>query len=147
MIVRPVEQQDAAAWGAMRHQLGPAATDEHAKEIARFFGGVRINPAETLIAVEESAGALGFVELSIRGYAEGCSSERVAYVEGWFVVESKRGKGVGAALIKAAEGWARPQGCTELASDTEIGNQVSAAAHEALGFAEVERIICYRKQL
>jgi aminoglycoside 6'-N-acetyltransferase I len=49
--------------------------------------------------------------------------------------------------VKAAEEWARVQGCTELASDTEIGNDVSAAAHERLGFAEVNRIICFRKAL
>ena len=31
--------------------------------------------------------------------------------------------------------------------DTELMNDRSAAAHRALGFAEVERIVCFRKSL
>jgi aminoglycoside 6'-N-acetyltransferase I len=100
-----------------------------------------------LLAFDDSGRAVGFAELSIRPYAEGCYSGRVAYLEGWFVEPAFRGRGLGAALVKAAEDWGRAQGCTELASDTEIANASSAAAHRALGFEEVERIICFRKAL
>ena len=89
----------------------------------------------------------GLAELSIRAYAEGCSSDRVAYVEGWFVVPQARGHGVGRALIAAAEEWGRSQGCRELASDAEPDNAVSAAAHRALGFSEVGLVRCFRKDL
>jgi RimJ/RimL family protein N-acetyltransferase len=65
----------------------------------------------------------------------------------WFADASLRGRGVGAALVAAAEEWGRSQGCTELASDTTIDNEGSAAAHRALGFEEVDRIICFRKPL
>jgi len=39
------------------------------------------------------------------------------------------------------------QGCTEMASDTQLDNQVSQGAHQALGFEAVERSILYRKLL
>ena len=39
------------------------------------------------------------------------------------------------------------EGLSEFASDTAITNNVSARAHQAQGFAETGRIICYRKQL
>jgi aminoglycoside 6'-N-acetyltransferase I len=49
--------------------------------------------------------------------------------------------------VAAAEDWARGQGCTEFASDTLLDNDVSSAAHRALGFEEVECIRCFRKTL
>ena len=147
MHVRPIQQSDSADWERMRQQLWPSPAGEHAAEIELFFSGERRDPAEVLIAIGESGRAVGFAELSIRPYAEGCYSGRVAYLEGWFVEGSHQGKGFGGALVKAAEEWARSQGCTEFASDTEIGNAVSAAAHERLGFEEVNRIICFRKVL
>ena len=49
--------------------------------------------------------------------------------------------------MAAAEAWGRSQGCEELASDTELANDASAAAHTALGFTEVGRVRCFRKDL
>lgn len=147
MNIRRVTREDAAAWERLRQSLWPSKPGEHAAEIAAFFGGDRGNPAEVFLAVSGGGRAVGFAEVSIRNYAEGCSSERVAYLEGWFVEEPYRRGGVGSALVAAVERWARSQGCTEMASDTEIDNEASAAAHRALGFAEVERIVCFRKDL
>ena len=147
MRVRSVEQSDAADWERMRQQLWPSPEGDHAEEIRRFFSGDRSIAAEVLLACDEAGRAIGFAELSIRPYAEGCYSGRVAYLEGWFVENSWRGQGVGAALVRAAEEWGRKQGCTEMASDTELENKGSAKAHEAVGFEEVNRIICFRKEI
>ncbi len=147
MLVRPINHSDSAAWERMRQALWPAPAGEHAGEIRRFFNGDRRNPAEVLIAIDESGRAVAFAELSVRPYAEGCYSGKVAYLEGWYVERPARGKGIGSALVKAAEEWARAAGCTELASDTAIGNAASVSAHEALGFEQVSRIICFRKAL
>jgi aminoglycoside 6'-N-acetyltransferase I len=38
-------------------------------------------------------------------------------------------------------------GCTELASDALLDNQASHAMHEALGFAETERVVYFLKPL
>ena len=87
-----------------------------------------------LIAKDDAGRALGFAELSLRSYAEGCDTDNVAFLEGWFVVPDARGRGVGRALIAACEKWARSQGCTEFASDAQPDNETSIAAHLALGF-------------
>ena len=71
----------------------------------------------------------------------------MAYLEGWFVVPKARRSGVGRALIVAAEEWGRSQGCSEFASDAQPDNEVSAAAHRALGFIEVGLVRCFRKDL
>ncbi|MBV9069459.1 MAG: GNAT family N-acetyltransferase [Acidobacteria bacterium] len=129
----------------MREALWPSPAREHAGEIERYFAGEVREPLEVLIAFDEAA--IGFVELSIRPYAEGCETDRVAFVEGWYVESGARGTGMGAALIRAAEQWARSQGCTEIASDTEADNVSSAAAHRALGFEETAVVRCFRKSL
>jgi len=162
ITVRPIRKQDAAEWERMRLALWPSTPGEHAHEIAMFFDerseckldraqqvreGDRSDPAEVLIAWDDSGCPVGFAEMSIRPYAEGCYSGRVAYLEGWFVDESYRGRGIGSALVAAVEEWGRTQGCTELGSDTTIDNDSSAAAHRAIGFEEVDRIICFRKPL
>jgi aminoglycoside 6'-N-acetyltransferase I len=127
----------------MRDALWPA--EDHAREIDRYFAAAVREPLEVLIAFDEEA--IGFVELSIRPYAEGCETDRVAFVEGWYVQPDARGTGVGAVLIRAAEEWARSHGCTEIASDTEVDNAASTAAHLALGFEETAVVRCFRKAL
>jgi aminoglycoside 6'-N-acetyltransferase I len=132
----------------MRHALWPeGGAEEHAEEIGRYFRGELPMPLEVLLAFGHDGAALGFVELSIRPYAEGCVTDRVAYLEGWYVVPGARRRGVGRDLVRAAETWAARQGCTELASDALLDNEVSAAAHAALGFEVVERITCFRKDV
>lgn len=132
----------------MRDALWPDdASSWHADEIAQFFAGKLSMPLAVLIAEDETGKHLGFAELSIRKYAEDCVTDRVAYLEGWYVVPEARRQGVGRALIAAAEQWAHEQGCTEFGSDAVIDNEISAAAHRALGFTETVQIRCFRKQL
>jgi aminoglycoside 6'-N-acetyltransferase I len=132
----------------MRCALWPASSEtEHREEIDKFFAGQLREPLASLLALTASGDAVGFAELSIRSYAEDCVTDRVAYLEGWYVVPEARRQGVGAALVRAAEQWARSQGCTEFASDAVIDNDVSAAAHRALGFQETVQLRCFRKEL
>ncbi len=74
-------------------------------------------------------------------------TDRVGYLEGWFVVPEARRRGTGRALVRAAEHWARSQNCSEFASDAQPDNEQSALAHLALGFADVGMVRCFRKDL
>jgi len=146
--VRSATVDDAPAWLRMRERLWPEGGSKwHAGEIEQFFAGKLRMPLEVLLAVEDSGVAVGFAELSIRAYAEGCVTDRIAYLEGWYVVPEARRQGVGRALVAAAEGWALAQGCTEFGSDALLDNEPSAAAHRALGFVETVQIRCFRKTL
>lgn len=131
----------------MRAALWPDGTRaEHTGDVASFF--FEENPAtHCLLAVDSNDQPIGFVELSIRSYAEGCDTDRVGYLEGWYVVPAWRQQGIGRALVIASETWARQCGCTEFASDTPLSNRRSRQAHLALGFTEVERVVCFRKRL
>jgi aminoglycoside 6'-N-acetyltransferase I len=132
----------------MRESLWPeGSAAEHASEIEEFFAGGARESLAVLIAEDPSGNPVGFVELSIRPTAEGCRTDRVAYLEGWFVVPEARRRGVGRRLVEAAEDWARAQGCAELASDSDAANEISQAAHRVAGFDEAALIRCYRKDL
>jgi aminoglycoside 6'-N-acetyltransferase I len=131
----------------MREALWPSPARRHAGAIDRYFAGTLREPLEVLAAFDERGTAVGFIELSIRAYAEGCATDRVAFVEGWYVEPSARMNGIGASLIRAAEEWARSQGCTELGSDAEVENVSSAAAHLAVGFTETGVVRCFKKSV
>ena len=142
---RPVGPHDLAEWVRMRSALH-GASDDHAREAALFLDG-GMEAYGVFVVARAEGGLCGYVEVGERPYAEGCVTSPVAYLESWWVDEDARGRGIGGALVRAAEEWARARGRTEMASDALIDNLVSHAAHRALGFAEVERIVCMRKRL
>jgi aminoglycoside 6'-N-acetyltransferase I len=100
-----------------------------------------------LVAARPDGTLAGFIELAMRPWAEGCTSRPVGYVEGWYVRPEHRRSGVGRALMEAAERWSAAHGSAELASDAELANTLSQAAHRALGFEEVERTVAFAKRL
>jgi aminoglycoside 6'-N-acetyltransferase I len=87
----------------------------------------------------------GLVEVSIHSSAPGCHTDRIGYLEAWYVDPDWRGRGVGRELVARAEAWAKAEGCLEMASDTTPFYPLSPAAHAALGYEEVERY--FRKDL
>jgi aminoglycoside 6'-N-acetyltransferase I len=146
--VRRVSAADAGRWLRLRHALWPDETiDEHRAAIDRFFGGERHEPAEALLAVADDGTALGFAELSIRSIVDGCLSAHVGYLEGWYVEPHVRRRGVGRALVDAAEEWAASVGCVEFGSDALVENVVSRDAHRALGFEETGCVANFRKPI
>lgn len=149
VTVRPAETTDAATWLEMRCALWPEGSEaEHRDEIDCYLKGQPLRePWVVLVAADCNGRLLGFTELSIRPYAEGCRTNRVAYLEGWYVCPEVRGQGVGKALVSASEDWGRSQGCTEFASDTDPDNEISASAHRALGFTDVGLVRCFMKRL
>jgi aminoglycoside 6'-N-acetyltransferase I len=131
----------------MRTALWPDAVAEHPLAIDAFLAGRSSDIDEAWVCEGDDGVVIGFVELRIRNYAEGSDLAAVPHVEGWYVDADQRGRGVGAALLAHCEQWARERGYSELASDTEIANTGSIAAHTALGFEETDRIVCFLKKL
>lgn len=141
MIVREYRPSDYDEWGRMRTALWP---DQTAADMAAWLA----RPDAATFVVEHPPGTIrGFAEVGERAYADGCDTQPVAHLEGWYVDPEARALGLGAGLVHAVEAWARGRGYRELASDTELANLGSQRAHERLGFREVERAVRYRKLL
>ncbi|HJZ59928.1 MAG TPA: GNAT family N-acetyltransferase [Gemmataceae bacterium] len=137
LAIRAVTAADVAEWLRMRRVLLPDDPG-HDAEARDYFARSR-RECVTLVAERRGGGLAGFVEVGSRGFAEGCDSQPVAYIEGWYVEPDLRRRGVA--------DWARAAGFRELGSDAEVANEASQAAHRAVGFAEVVRIVCFRRAL
>ena len=91
---------------------------------------------------------VAFAQCQLRyDYVEGTKSSPVGYLEGIFVSEGYRRTGYAVELLRECEKWAKDKGCTEFASDCELGNEDSIKFHIASGFEEANRIVCFRKSL
>jgi aminoglycoside 6'-N-acetyltransferase I len=146
MIIREVQPRDAAEWLRMRRLLWPS--EGHDVEIADHLRSGGTNTLAKVLVAERSPEALaGFIEIGLRPYAEGCASSPVPFIEGWFVDDDMRRHHIGEALVRAAEEWARAEGFSEIASDVELENETSINAHRALGYDEVTRLVCFRRDL
>jgi aminoglycoside 6'-N-acetyltransferase I len=101
-----------------------------------------------VLVAEATGGRLvGFVEVALRSIADGCADAPVGYLEGLYVLPDDRRRGVGTALVDAAEAWAREQGCAEMGSDALLANLESQAFHRARGYEEVDRQVTFRRRL
>jgi len=143
--IRQIVEADRADWVRMRDALWPGSLSDHEAETLKHFAVPQ--PTMLVFVAEADGRSVGFLELGYRPYAEGCQSSPVPFIEGWFVDPAFQTRGIGRALVEAAEESARADGYTEMASDVLIDNDVSIAAHGALGYEEVERLACFRKSL
>jgi aminoglycoside 6'-N-acetyltransferase I len=140
----PCAASDLDDWAALRSALWP---DE-----AELRSGAQAMLAEqdklALLCRSDAGEALAFAEASIRrDYVNGCDSSPVAFLEGIYVVPGHRHTGIARALVERVVVWARGFGCTEFASDALIENEASHAFHAAIGFAETERVVYFRRPL
>lgn len=89
---------------------------------------------------------VGFAQCQLRNdYVEGTDTSPVGYLEGIFIEKEYRQCGYAKELLLKCEKWAKEKHCIEFASDCEIDNDISLEFHLAMGFEEVNRIICFRK--
>lgn len=146
MTIRRAKKTDTLQWLAMRRTLWPKCSlKDHREEMTEILGDTRSQPA--WVAEMDKGVLAGFLEASVRNYADGAGRKNVGYLEGWYVKPAFRKRGVGKALVKAAEAWARKRGFSHVGSDTWVGNRTSHRAHLAMGYREVGRDIHYIKKL
>ena len=144
--IRPINENDIAEWFRLRKLLWDESSDEEHK--AEMLDIYEHSETQLVLVAETSDKKLvGFLEASIRPFVEDCHSDHVGYLEGWFVEPDYRRFGIGRKLVRSAENWARGKGCSEMTSDSEIGNDLSLKAHLRLGYEETSRLVHLRKDL
>jgi len=143
--IRKIVERDRADWVRLRDALWPASLSDHEAETADYFGN-RLEVPVVFVA-EVDGSVIGFLELEFRKYAAGCTSSPVPFIEGWYVEPGRQRRGIGRALVEAAEALALSAGYHEIASDAGIDNAGGIAAHRALGYEEIERVVSFRRAL
>jgi aminoglycoside 6'-N-acetyltransferase I len=143
--IRRLAPDDRTEHVRMRVALWP---DADPRDLDDEFDRLLDDPDQVVfVAARDAGGLCGMVEAGIRPFANPVDEQPCAFVEGWWVDADVRRTGVGRALIAAVEDWARARGFHELGSDALLENEVSHAAHLALGFEERERTVAFRKWL
>ena len=124
---------DRETWARMRAALRPQEPAGNA-----IWG---------FIAETDDGAPVGFAEITIRPFANGCDSRPVPFLEGIWVEAALRRRGIGARLVRHVEEFIVARGFCEIGSDALMENHVSHAAHRRWGFCETERVVHFRKLL
>ena len=144
--IRPLREKDINQWFRLRKLLWEGSSDEeHRAEMRGVYE--HTDSQLVLVAETETEKLIGFLEASIRPFVEDCHTDHVGYLEGWYVEPEFRRFGIGKKLVGEAEKWARSKGCREMASDAEVGNDLSLQAHLHLGYEETSQLVHLRKDL
>jgi aminoglycoside 6'-N-acetyltransferase I len=144
LTIREMKSPDREMWLGMYRQLWPGHTSDALRaEIDRILKSAK----RAGFVAETSGEAVGFAEYALRDYANGCHSQPVPFLEGIWVAEAFRARGVARKLFEFLERKARAAGYREFGSDVDIDNYSSQLMHERLGFVATERVVFYRKVL
>ncbi len=147
MTLERVTAATIEEWTALRVELWPEQSkDELRQQAGELLGR---EPGAAAFLLRDDAGApIGMAEATLRhDYVNGCATSPVAFLEGIYVRPAWRRRGAARLLCRAVEAWGKKLGCREFASDALLDNEVSHLMHEALGFEERERVVCYCKPL
>lgn len=144
--IRELGPADFDLWADCAHALWPEHPRDALLADIRAQAGTGLGQARAWAAFRGAA-PVGWAELGLRPYANGCDDRPVAFLEAIWVAPEARRSGVGRALIRHLALIARADGRTELGSDALLDNLVSHAAHRAWGFAEAERVVHFRLPL
>jgi ribosomal protein S18 acetylase RimI-like enzyme len=95
---------------------------------------VRAQHPRSAVLIAQSAGGtrLGFISLTVRGDVSGAERCHVADLG---VIEDARRMGIGSALMRAGEAWARERGLPVLSLDLWATNERAHAFYETLGYS------------
>lgn len=103
---------------------------------------------DKVFVAKENDNCAGFLHMALRyEYVEGAASSPIGYMEGIYVNATSRHQHVAQKLTLAGEEWAKSKGCSQLASDVELDNTISQTFHHKVGFKEVNRLVCYIKEI
>ena len=145
MNITPYIHADKKDWIRMTRALWPdSSVSDLEKELETILASSRM---EILMANSQGQNT-GFIFVSQRfEYVMGAETSPVGYIEGLFVEEKWRKKGVARLLVEAAEKWSKERGCKEMGSDTWAWNKSSQEFHKRLGFKEEDTIVHFIKKI
>lgn len=145
MIIKKATEKDVNKVAELARMLwGHHSLEELIDEMSKYI----CNKDATVYLAYDGDKHIGFAQCSLRfDYVEGTDGSPVGYLEGIFIKEDYRKKGIGKLLLSSCEKWAIEKGCTEFASDCELDNKDSLKFHLNIGFNEANRIICFVKKL
>jgi GNAT superfamily N-acetyltransferase len=140
--VRPMCFEDCAAVAALSTQLGYPSTPD---QIERRFALVAEAPdARVWVAECGEGNVVGWIHLFGTRQVE---SDPGAEIGGLVVDESTRGRGIGRALLEAAESWARERGYRAISVRSNVVRSSAHDFYKSRGYDVTKSQFKFRKTL
>ncbi len=146
MRIEQANQDDLSEWLRMARLLWPEDSDAVLRQ--EWEEMLTSDHQTTFFGEDDDGRHVAFVAVSVRSdYVEESNSRPVGYLEGLYVDEEYRHRGIGKRLVQVAESWAKERGCKEMGSDTWDWNTDSIAFHEKVGFTKGETLVHFIKRI
>ena len=130
--VRPARGGDAEDLARLSTQLGYPMT---ARDAETRLDAIADHPDHALLVADSGAGVAGWLQVSLPRIFE---TPPAAEIAGLVVDETRRGGGIGAALVAAAADWARGHGCRALRVRTNVIRERALRFYEREGFGRIK---------
>lgn len=128
--IRAARTYDAPAIAELGSQLGYASSRQ---QIATRLAGIESERSSRVLVAEDAAGnVIGWLHVAARTQL---TEDACAEILGLVVDETSRGAGIGADLIRAAEAWARAEGCTRMRVRSRETRERAHRFYEREGYA------------
>ena len=128
--IRAARTYDAPAIAELGDQLGYAATRQ---QIATRLACIESERSSRVFVAEDATGnVIGWLHVAARTQL---TEDACAEILGLVVDESARGAGIGAGLIRAAEAWARAEGCARIRVRSRETRERAHRFYEREGYA------------
>ena len=140
--IRPVTVADLGPMAELTTQLGYPVDPE---TLGERLADLRTRTAdELLVAVDEHDSPIGWVHVALLATLE---ASHLAAINGLVVEEGHRSSGIGAALVDAAERWARDRGASAILVRSRSTRERAHRFYERIGYVEVKRSHVFEKPL
>ena len=140
-LIRSAFVDDAEIIAQLATELGyPTTTEQAASRLSALLA----RDTYFVAVAEMSLRVVGWVAVERRLLLE--SGER-AEIVGLIVAATSRRAGIGAALVQAAEGWARAQGMQALSVRSNVARVEAHPFYEGLGYQRAKTQHSYTKSL
>ncbi len=132
---------DADSVAQLMTQLGYPSTSQ---QIAQRFARIDGQSNQALFVAEDEGQVVASVHVAANPYLENDAS---AEILGLVVADEYRSRGVGKALVSAAEAWAAALGCGMLRVRSNTIRTRAHAFYDRAGFQRVKTQLCFEKRL
>ncbi len=140
-MIRRALEKDCPRLAELSTELGYPMSAEEASRRLREIAG---HPDHALLVAEARTGIAGWIQASVPRIFEASLQAEIA---GLVVGGEFRGRGIGAALLAAAESWAREKGCRVIRVRSNV---VRGRAHDFYrreGYGEIKTQRVFEKHL
>ena len=140
-MIRPALASDAAAIASLSEQLGYPSTGG---QIASRMTALHARGGTAIFVAESDGAVVGWVAVREDLVLE---SGAFAEIAGLVVAETQRGRGIGEALVGAAEAWARERGHGRMRVRSNVVREKAHRFYERLGYTITKRQAVFDKPL